>query len=163
MSSMSRAASSVRPLRANRVISAVRRSAPPLRDSRAVPGFCTRGSAASVHDAGIQDRDGAPALLGAVRRAFPWLRHVFADTAYAGGKLATALGRLGSWTIEIVKRAADAQGFTLLPRRWVVERTLAWLNRNRRLAKDFEASLASAAVWLLIASVKLLSRRIARA
>jgi len=119
--------------------------------------------AAIVHDAGIQDRDGAPALLGAVRRAFPWLRHVFADTAYAGAKLATALGRLGDWTLEIVKRAADAQGFTLLPRRWVVERTLAWLNRNRRLAKDFEASLASAAVWLLIASVKLLSRRIARA
>jgi transposase len=119
--------------------------------------------AAIVHDAGIQDRDGAPALLGDVRRAFPWLRHVFADTAYAGGKLATALGRLGDWTLEIVKRAADAQGFTLLPRRWVVERTLAWLNRNRRLAKDFEASLASAAVWLLIASVKLLSRRIARA
>jgi len=119
--------------------------------------------AAIVHEASIQDRDGAPALLGSIRRAFPWLRHVFADTAYAGGKLATALARLGDWTIEIVKRVAGAEGFTLLPRRWVVERTLAWLNRNRRLAKDFEASLASASVWLLIASVKLLSRRITRA
>ncbi len=119
--------------------------------------------AAIVHEAGIQDRDGAPALLGAIRRAFPWLRHVFADSAYAGGKLAATLGRLGRWTIEIIKRSDMAQGFELLPRRWVVERTLAWLNRNRRLAKDFEASLASAATWLLIASVKLLSRRIARA
>lgn len=117
---------------------------------------------AVVHEASIQDRDGAPLLLGSVRRAFPWLRHVFADSAYAGGKLATALARLGTWTIEIIKRVADAEGFTLLPRRWVVERTLAWLNRNRRLAKDFEATVASAAAWILIASVKLLSRRIAR-
>ncbi len=118
---------------------------------------------AVVHEASIQDRDGAPILLGSSRRAFPWLRHVFADSAYAGGKLATTLARCGDWTIEIVKRVAGAEGFTLLPRRWVVERTLAWLNRNRRLAKDFEASVASAAVWILIASVKLLSRRIARA
>lgn len=119
--------------------------------------------AAIVHDAGIQDRDGAPALLAGIRRAFPWLRHVFADSAYAGAKLAAALGRLGHWTIEIIKRSDVARGFELLPRRWVVERTLAWLNRNRRLAKDFEASIASATTWLLIASVKLLSRRIARA
>jgi len=55
------------------------------------------------------------------------------------------------------------QGFVLLPRRWVVERTLAWLNRNRRLAKDFEATVESAVTWLYIASVKLMSRRLARA
>ena len=117
---------------------------------------------AVVHEASIQDRDGAPLLLGDIRRSFPWLRHLFADSAYAGGKLATALAPLGKWTIEIVKRIAGTEGFTLLPRRGVVERTLAWLNRNRRLAKDFEASIASATVWILIASVKLLSRRIAR-
>src|SRR6476661_5261418 len=63
--------------------------------------------------------------------------------------------------IEIVKRAADAAGFVLLPRRWVVERTLAWLNRNRRLAKDFEATIASAKAWVYIASVLLLVRRLA--
>ena len=57
---------------------------------------------------------------------------------YAGDKLKMALGNLGRWTLAIVKRAADADGFQVLPRRWVVERTLAWLNRNRRLAKDFE-------------------------
>jgi transposase len=116
-----------------------------------------------VHEASIQDRDGAPALLGLIRSAFPWLRHVFADGGYAGNKLRNALGAIGRWTIEIVKRSDAAKGFKLLPRRWVVERTIAWLNRNRRLAKDFEATIESAETWLMIASVKLLSRRLARA
>ena len=75
--------------------------------------------------------------------------------------LSDALAKFGNWTIEIVKRAAGAAGFRLLPRRWVVERTLAWLNRNRRLAKDFEASIASAKAWVYIASVQLIIRRIA--
>lgn len=118
--------------------------------------------AAIVHAAGIQDRDGAPTLLAQVRSAFPWLRHVFADGGYAGDKLKTALGNLGRWTLAIVKRAAGKDGFQVLPRRWVVERTLAWLNRNRRLAKDFEQSIASAESWIMMASVKLLSRRLAR-
>jgi transposase len=116
-----------------------------------------------VHEASIQDRDGAPALLQLIRSAFPWLRHVFADGGYAGPKLKKALASIGRWTIEIVKRSDAAKGFKLLPRRWVVERTIAWLNRNRRLAKDFEATIASAEAWLMIASVKLLSRRLARA
>src|SRR5258708_40288493 len=83
-----------------------------------------------------------------------------ADSAYSGDKLAKALTQFGRWTIEIVKR--DAPGFVVLPRRWVVERTLAWLNRNRRLAKDFEASIASAKAWLYLASIQLLIRRLAR-
>ena len=116
-----------------------------------------------VHEASIQDRDGAPALLGLIRSAFPWLRHVFADGGYAGNKLRNARGAIGRWTIEIVKRSDATKGFKLLPRRWVVERTIAWLNRNRRLAKDFEATIESAETWLMIASVKLLSRRLARA
>jgi transposase len=101
--------------------------------------------------------------LKVLRSAFPWLRHVFADNAHADRKLQNALMKLGNWTIEIVKRSDAAQGFILLPRRWVVKRTLAWLNRNRRLAKDFEASVESAATWLYIASVKLMSRRLGRA
>ncbi len=117
--------------------------------------------AAQVHEASLQDRDGAVPLLASVRSCLPWLRHVFADGAYAGAKLEDALAAFGRWTIEIVKRSDAAQGFELLPRRWVVERTLAWLNRNRRLAKDFEASFASATTWLLLASVKLLMRRLA--
>jgi transposase len=116
-----------------------------------------------VHPADVQDRDGAPDLLASVRHAFPWLRHVFADGSYAGDKLKGALADLGGWTIEIVKRSDTAKGFVLLPRRWVVERTFAWLNRNRRLAKDVEATIESAATWLYIASVKLMSRRLAAA
>jgi transposase len=98
-----------------------------------------------------------------MRSAFSWLRHVFADGGYAGGKLRQALAKLGTWTLDIVRRSDAAKGFQPLPRRWVVERTIAWLNRNRRLAKDFEATIESAQAWLFIASVKLLSRRIARA
>lgn len=116
-----------------------------------------------VHPANVQDRDGAPDLLASIRSAFPWLRHVFADGAYAGDKLKSALEGIGEWTIEIIKRSDAAKGFILLPRRWVVERTFAWLNRNRRLAKDFEATIESAVTWLYIASVKLMSRRLARA
>ena len=119
--------------------------------------------AVDVHEGDIQDRDGAVPLLASIRSLYPWLRQVFADGAYAGDKLAGALARLGRSTLEIVRRSSTAKGFEPLPRRWVVERTLAWLNRNRRLAKDFEASIASAQTWLLIASAKLLSRRLARA
>jgi len=116
-----------------------------------------------VHPANIQDRDGAPSLLASIRARYPWLRHIFADGGYAGDKLKDALKELGDWTLEIIKRSDVAKGFVLLPRRWVVERTFAWLNRNRRLAKDVEASIESAEAWLYIASVKLMSRRIAAA
>ncbi len=117
---------------------------------------------AVVHQADIQDRDGAPLVLAAVRYLYPWLRHVFADGGYRGAKLNATLDKLGRWTIEIVKRSDTATGFVVLPRRWVVERTFAWLNRNRRLAKDFEATLESALAWLFLASVKLLMRRLGR-
>ena len=118
--------------------------------------------AAKVHTADIQDRDGAPNLLASIRFLFPWLRHVFADGGYAGEKLAAAVAGHGQWQIEIVKRSDHASGFYLLPRRWVVERTFAWLNRNRRLAKDFEVMVASSEAWLYLASVQLLARRLAR-
>lgn len=100
--------------------------------------------------------------MAAARFLYPWLRHIFADGGYRGTKLSTALDKIGRWTMEIVRRCDAATGFTVLPRRWVVERTLAWLNRNRRLAKDFEASLDSALAWLFLASVKLLLRRLSR-
>ena len=117
--------------------------------------------AARVHTADIQDRDGAPDVLASIRSSFPWLRHVFADGGYAGDKLRTALKSHGDWTIEIIRRSDTAKGFVLLPRRWVVERTFAWLGRNRRLAKDFEKTIDSSTTWLLMASVQLMTRRLA--
>jgi putative transposase len=115
-----------------------------------------------VHAADVQDRDGAPALLQAIRHRFPWLRHIFADGGYAGGKLRDALKGHGAWTIEIIKRSDTAKGFEVLPRRWVVERTLAWLGRCRRLAKDWEKTIESSSAWAFVASIRLLSRRLAR-
>ena len=110
------------------------------------------------HPADIQDRDGAVPLLKVSRRFFPFIERVFADSAYAGDKVANAT-RIA---VEIVKKLADQIGFVILPRRWVVERFFAWINRNRRLAKDFEATIASATAFLYAASVMLLIRRLAR-
>lgn len=120
---------------------------------------------AVIHTADNQDRDGAPFVLAEIIRRSPGLRHVFADGGYAGDKLREALSKTGKskWTIEIIKRSDTAKGFEVLPRRWVVERTFAWLSRNRRLAKDFEQTIASATAWLFIASIQLFTRRIARA
>src|SRR5471032_920934 len=100
-----------------------------------------------IHTADIQDRDGAPLVLKAIRYRFPWLRHVFADGGYAGDKLREALKGQGEWTIEIIKRSDKAKGFEVLPRRWVVERTFAWLGRCRRLAKDWEKTIESSTAW----------------
>lgn len=114
-----------------------------------------------VHAADIQDRDGAPDLIKAIRYRYPWLRHIFADGGYAGDKLRTALDGNGDWTIEIIKRSDTARGFEVLPRRWVVERTFAWLGRCRRLAKDWERSIESATAWTYIASIRTITRRLA--
>lgn len=116
----------------------------------------------TVHTADIQDRDGAIGVIASIRRTYPWLRHLFADGGYAGEKLTNALSHLGMWTIEIIKRSDTAPGFKVLPRRWVVERTFAWLGRCRRLAKDFEATIASAEAWIFIASIRFMVRRMAR-
>ena len=115
-----------------------------------------------VHGADMQDRDGASLALTAIRHRWPWLRHVFADGGYSGPKLREALKGRGGWTIEIVKRSDAAKGFEVLPRRWVVERTFAWLGRCRRLAKDWEASIASSEAWATVAHIRLLTKRLAR-
>jgi len=119
---------------------------------------------AVIHTADVQDRDGAPLVLAEIIRRFPWLRHVFADGGYAGDKLRQALRKIGKsrWSIEIIKRSDRAKGFEVLPRRWVVEQTFAWLGRNRRLAKDFEQTIASATAWLFIALIQFFISRIAR-
>jgi putative transposase len=124
----------------------------------------TEGSllAVLVHPANLQDNHGAVPLLRIIGRMFPKLRHLFADRVYRGPKLLDAIADLGKWTIEIVSRSQSVGTFRAEPRRWVVERTFAWFGRNRRLAKDFEASIASAEAWVLIASIRLISRRLAR-
>ena len=115
-----------------------------------------------VHEADIQDRDGAKITIEEALERFPSLRHFFADGGYRGDLLAAFVnGR--DRTIEIVKRPDDAKGFVVIAKRWVVERTFAWLGRCRRLAKDWEKSIASAECWAYVASVRMLSRRLARA
>jgi len=111
-----------------------------------------------VHPADVQDRDGAVPLLKQSRRRHPFVKIAFADSAYNSDRVADAT----SITIEIVTKIADQKGFVVLPRRWVVERTFAWLNRNRRLAKDFEDTLRSATAFLYAAAAQFLLRRIAR-
>jgi transposase len=116
-----------------------------------------------VHPGNIQDNHAAVPLLTSLGHTFPKLRHIFADRVYRGQKLLDALVETGPWTIEIVTRSQSVGTFVAEPKRWVIERTFAWLGRNRRLAKDFETTIASAEAWLLIASIRLLSRRLARA
>jgi transposase len=111
-----------------------------------------------VHPASVQDRDGAIPLLKASRRSFPFVELAFADTAYAAERVADAT----CIAIEIVRKPADQVGFAVHPRRWVVERCFAWLNRNRRLSKDFETTIESATAFLYAASAMLLIRRMAR-
>ena len=111
-----------------------------------------------VQPASVQDRDGAPSVLKASRGRFPFIEKAFADGAYAGNTVATATAIV----VQIVRKLPDQVGFEVLPRRWVVERFFAWINRNRRLAKDFEATIASAKAFLYAACVMLLTRRLAR-
>ncbi len=117
-----------------------------------------------IHAADIQDRDGAPEVLKAIRHRSPRkLRHVFADwrLVLPGQSCEPRSKGKGDWTIEIVKRSDTAKGFEVLPRRWVVERTFAWLGRCRRLAKDWETSLETSTAWTFIASIKIMTRRLA--
>jgi putative transposase len=119
--------------------------------------------AVQVHAANIQDNHGAVPLLKGLRRRFPKLRHIFADRVYRGDKLRNAIADVGRWTIEIVTRSERSGTFKPEPKRWVVERTFAWTGRNRRLAKDFEKTIASSEAWVWLASITFLCRRLARA
>ena len=111
-----------------------------------------------AHPGSVQDRDGAPPLLRASRSRWPFVELAFTDAGYAGERVATA----SPIRIEIVRKPKGQVGFAVHARRWVVERFFAWIGRNRRLAKDFEASIASAEAFLYAASVMLLLRRLGR-
>jgi putative transposase len=108
------------------------------------------------HPARIQDRDGGGPLLRASRGSFPVIGKVFTDSGYAGQKVAEAT----VIAVEIVHENPEQVGFAVQPRRWVVERFFAWINRNCRFAKDFEATIDSARAFLYAASVMLLVRRL---
>lgn len=117
---------------------------------------------AVVHSAGVQDRDGARLVFSQLREHFSWLKRVWADAAYAGPKLGAWLCGLFTWTLEIVTRADDQPGFQVQPKRWIVERTFGWLNRSRRLSKDYERLPATEEAWIYAAMSRLMLRRLAR-
>jgi len=118
---------------------------------------------AIIHAANIQDRDGGILLMAALLKEHPLLRKLYADGGYQGKKFCQALRRiLRKVKVEIVKRSDATKGFAVLPRRWVVERTIAWLNRCRRLAKDWECLNGNARAFLQWASVRLMLRRLCK-
>jgi transposase len=113
-----------------------------------------------VHPADIQDRDGGVLVLSTLFGMFPFLKILFADGGYQGPLFQTALATvLPQLKTEIIKRSDTAKGFEVLPRRWVVERTFAWLNRCRRLAKDWENLTRNALAFLRLASIRLMLRK----
>ena len=95
------------------------------------------------------------------RRLFPFIEHIFADAGYQGAKTAAAIAKTGSWKLEIVKRS-EPHRFVVLPKRWIVERTLAWISHNRRLARDFERYARSAAAFVRLAMIRIMLKRLTR-
>jgi transposase len=118
---------------------------------------------AIVHAADIQDRDGGAMVMATLFGLYPFLLKLYADGGYQGPVFQSAMKSIMAQVdVEIVKRSDQAKGFVLLPKRWVVERTLAWLNRCRRLAKDWECLNRKARAFLLLASIRLMVRRVGR-
>jgi putative transposase len=118
--------------------------------------------AVAVHTADIQDRDGAKLVLEKLGNHFRRLCLIWADGGYAG-KLIEWTAGLGGWVLEIVKRCDDVKGFKLLPKRWIVERTFGWLNRYRRLSKDYEELPETSESMIYLAMINLMTRRLAKA
>jgi putative transposase len=112
-----------------------------------------------IHAANIQDRDGAKLALGKLKDHFPRLQLIWADSAYAGELIEWA-HEFGGWVLQIVKRT-DPHQFVVLPRRWVVERTFAWLGRYRRLSKDYEALPETTEAFIYVAAIHIMLRRLA--
>ena len=116
---------------------------------------------ALVTPADVQDRDGGLMVLSTLFGQFPFLKRLFADSAYAGPVFRDGLANaLPSLVTEIVRRSDQARGFVVLPKRWIVERTIGWLGRCRRLAKDWENLNRNALAFLRLASIRLMLRRL---
>ena len=116
-----------------------------------------------VHAAGIQDYDAAPKILAQVSQLIPTLETLWAGTIYSKAGLVQWVRDTLDLVLEIVEREPDQQGFKVLPRRWVVERTFAWLGRYRRLSKDYERCTKSSEGVIYIASIRTMLKRIAAA
>src|SRR3954447_11629446 len=114
-----------------------------------------------VHPADVQDRDGAHDLLRTARRLFPFVECIFADGGYQGPKMEKVAADTGCWTLQIVKRS-DVHRFVVLPKRWIVERTFAWISRNRRLARDFERYARTVAAFVRLAMIRIMLKRLTR-
>jgi transposase len=110
----------------------------------------------------VLDRDGVALVLDRrARRMVPFIEVVFADAGYQGEKARAAVARAGAWVLQIAKRA-DLPRFEVVPKRWIVERTLAWISRNRRLMRDFERHARTVTAFIRLAMIKLMLRRLAR-
>ncbi len=116
-----------------------------------------------VTSADVQDRVGAQCLLAGLKPLLPRLKKIWADGAYTGEKLAGWCKEQGEWELEIVERSsADTEGFAILPHRWIVERTLGWLMRSRRLSKDYERKVQTSETFIEVAMIRLILSRLAR-
>lgn len=116
---------------------------------------------AIVHAADVQDRDGGVVLMASLFGLHPFLLKLYADGGYQGPEFRHALKKiLARVNVEIVKRSDQARRFVVLPKRWIVERTFAWLGRCRRLAKDWECLNRKALAFLKLASIRLMLRKL---
>jgi len=118
-----------------------------------------------VTSADVQDRVGARCLLAGLKPFVPRLKKIWADGAYTGEKLAAWCKEQGGWELQIVERSssgADTEGFAVLPQRWIVERTLSWLMRNRRLSKDYEQKVQTSETFIEVAMIRLILKRLER-
>jgi putative transposase len=116
---------------------------------------------ALVTSAAVQDRDGGIMVLSTLFGQFPFLKKLFADSAYAGPMFHDGLANTMPFlATEIVRRSDQAKGFLVLPKRWIVERTIGWLGRCRRLAKDWENLNHTALAFLRLASIRLMLRKL---
>jgi transposase len=117
--------------------------------------------ASYVTPADVHDTVGARKLLGGLAFCVPRLKKIWADAAYRGKELAEWCKRQGDgWELEVVERAPGMRGFSVQPRRWVAERSFAWLVRNRRMAKDYERKVQTSETLIELAAIRLLLRRV---
>jgi len=112
-----------------------------------------------ITPANVQDREGAKQLLEKVKDRLPRLSHLWADGGYSGSFVEGVKEKWG-WTVEIVQKPKDQQGFLVLPRRWVVERTFAWLGKYRQLSKDYERLPESSEAMIYAAMIHRMVRRL---